>query len=86
MTILWSNKMENDRILLAALIFILLIAGANIIMYAIVRGFARGGNANWMNALRKSFDKPLEGSANQSMDELRKKVEELRGNDEKKAE
>ncbi|GAB4449651.1 MAG: hypothetical protein OHK0041_11010 [Anaerolineales bacterium] len=77
--------MENDRVLLGALIFLLLVVGANFVMYGIVRGFARGGKADWMTALRKSLDKPQEGSANKSMDELRKKVEELQRNDEKKA-
>jgi hypothetical protein len=78
--------MDNDRLLIGALIFLLLVVGANLVMYGIVRGFVRGGKADWMSALRKSLDKPLEGSANKSMDELRKKVDELRGNDEKKAE
>jgi len=50
-----------------------------------VRGMTRGGESNWMNSIRKSLDKPLEGSTNKSMDELRKKVEELQGkNGEKK--
>lgn len=78
--------MENDRILLAALLFILLIVGANALMYGVVRSFTRGGKANWMNALRKTFDKPLKGSVNQSMDELHKKVEELRKSHEQKQE
>lgn len=78
--------MDNNRVMLAALIFILLIVGANLIMVGIVRGFARGGKANWMNTLRNSFNQTQEGHAEKSMDELRKKVEELRGNDEKKAE
>lgn len=72
--------MENERVLIGALIFFLLIVGSNFVMYGIVRGMTRGGDTNWMNALRKSLNKPIEGSANKSMDELRKKVEELEGN------
>lgn len=76
--------MENDRILIAAVLFIGLIVGINFVMYGIVRGVTRGGGSNWMNTIRKSLDKPLEGSANKSMDELRKKVEELQGKNEEK--
>jgi hypothetical protein len=78
--------MDNDRVMLAALIFLLLVVGANLIMYGIVRGFVRGGKANWMNTLRNSFNQTRQGHADKSMDELRQKVEELRGNGEKKAE
>jgi hypothetical protein len=45
--------------------------------YAIARGAAKGGDSRWMSSLRDSFRKPLEGSSNKSMDELRKRVEEL---------
>jgi len=75
--------MENDRIMLGALIFILVIIGSNLIMYGIVRSTVRGGESNWMNSIRKSLNKPLEGSANKSMDELRRKIEELEGNNKK---
>jgi len=76
--------MENDRVAIAALLFIILIVGINFVMYGIVRGMTRGGESNWMSAFRKSLNKPLEGPANKSMDELRKKVEELQGKNEKK--
>jgi hypothetical protein len=75
--------MQNDRILLAALLFILLIVGANFIMYGVVRGLTRSGAANWMNLLRKSFEKPSQGSVHRSMEELRQKVEELQQNQHK---
>ena len=71
--------MENDRIIIGALLFIILIVGINLAMYGIVRGMTRGGESNWMSAIRKSLNKPLEGPANKSMDELRKKMEELEG-------
>lgn len=76
--------MENERIMLGALIFVLLIVGANVLMYGIVRGAAKGGESKWMSSIRKSLNKPWEGPANKSMDELRKKVEELQGKNEKK--
>jgi hypothetical protein len=72
--------MESDRALIAGLIFILLIIGANFVMYAIARGAAKGGDLRWMSALRDSIKKPLEGSSSKSMDELRKRVEELEKN------
>ncbi|HEX6268787.1 MAG TPA: hypothetical protein VFZ43_01010 [Anaerolineales bacterium] len=69
--------MESDRVLIAALLFILLIIGSNFVMYAIARGAAKGGDSRWMSALRDSLKKPLEGSSSKSMDELRERVEEL---------
>ena len=71
--------MDNERIMLGALIFVLVIIGSNLVMYGIVRGMARGGESNWMKAMRKSLNKPLEGPVNKDMDELRKKMEELEG-------
>jgi hypothetical protein len=72
--------MESDRILIGALIFILLIVGSNFVMYAIARGAAKGGDSRWMSALKDSLSKPLKDSpANKSMDELRKRLEELEG-------
>ena len=76
--------MENDRILIGALLFIVIIVGINLAMYGIVRGMTKGGESKWMSAMHKSLNKPLEGPANKSMDELRKKMEELQGKNEKK--
>jgi len=72
--------LESDRVLIAALLFILLILGSNFVMYAIARGAAKGGDSRWMSALRDSLKKPLEGSSSKPMDELRKRVEELEKN------
>ena len=69
--------MESNKIAIAALLFIILIIGINIAMYAIARGAAKDGDSRWMGALRDSLSKPLEGSSNKSMDELRKQVDEL---------
>lgn len=76
--------MENERILIGALLFIVIIVGINLAMYGIVRGMTRGGESKWMSAMRKSLNKPLDGSTNKSMDELRKKMDELQGKKEEK--
>ena len=78
--------MDNDRVMLGVLILFLIIVGSNLVMYGIVRGMIRGGESNWMKSIRKSLDKPLEGPANKSMDELRKKMEELQGKNGEKRE
>jgi hypothetical protein len=72
--------MESDSTMIAALIFIFLIIGANFVMYAIARGATKGGDSRWMSALRDSLKKPAAGSANKSIDELRKRVEEIEKN------
>jgi hypothetical protein len=72
--------MGSDSAIIAALIFILLIIAANFVMYAIARGAVKGGDSGWMSALRDSLSKPREGSTNRSMDELRRRVEELEKN------
>lgn len=69
--------MELNSAAVGLLIIILLIVGANIVMYAIARGAARGGNSRWMSSLKDSLSKPMNTPANKSMDELRKRVEEL---------
>jgi len=69
--------MESDRAIVAGLIFILLIIGANFAMYALARGAARGGGSRWISALRDSLHKPLDSASNKSMDELRKRIEDL---------
>ncbi|MGE5775642.1 MAG: hypothetical protein ACM33V_05445 [Chloroflexota bacterium] len=58
------------------LIIILLIVGANFVMYAIVRSWAKG-DSRWISSLKDSLRKPMNTSADKSMDELRKRVEEL---------
>ena len=70
--------MEPGNAAIGLLIIILLIVGANFVMYAIARGATRGGNSRWMSALKDSLSKPMDTPANKSMDELRKRVEELK--------
>ena len=69
--------MELNHPAVGLLIIILLIIGANFVMYAIARGATRGGNSRWMSSIKDSLSKPMNTPASQSMDELRKKVEEL---------
>jgi hypothetical protein len=74
--------MESSNAAIGLLIIILLIVGANFVMYAIARGAARrsdrqGGNSRWMSSLKDSLSKPMDTPAHKSMDELRKRVEEL---------
>ena len=69
--------MESNRLIIAALIFILLIIGSNFVMYAIARGAAKGGDSRWMSALRNSLSRPMESPSNKSMDELRNKMKDL---------
>jgi hypothetical protein len=69
--------MESNSPAVGLLIIILLILGANFIMYAIVRGWAKGGDSHWFSSLKDSLSKPMDTSVNKSMDELRKRVEAL---------
>ena len=75
--------MESGNATVGALILIGLIIGANLIMYGIARGWARGGDSRWMSALKQGLSKPLESKANKEMDELRQKMEELQKNSKK---
>jgi hypothetical protein len=67
--------MESNKAMIGALLFILLIVGANFVMYAIARGAANSkGNGFW-ETITKSLYTP--SKRENSMDELRKKMEEL---------
>ena len=69
--------MDSGKAAIGLLIIILLIVVANFVMYAIARGATHGGNSRWMSALKDSLSKPMDTPAAKSMDELRKRVEEL---------
>ena len=68
--------MENEKAVTGAAIFIALIVGANFVMYGIARGAAQSkGKGFWEtlgNAMNTSTKK------NDDMDELRRKMEELK--------
>ena len=69
--------MESNSAAIGLLIIILLIVGANFVMYGIARGAAKGGNSRWLSALKDSLSKPMTTSSNTNMDELGKRMEEL---------
>jgi hypothetical protein len=69
--------MQLDSPAIGLLIILLLIVGANFVMYTIARGATKGGNSRWMSSLKDSLSKPMNTPANKSMDELRKRVQEL---------
>lgn len=69
--------MDSDKAVIGALIFIALIIGANLVMYAVARGWAKSGGSDWMSAFKQGLRKPLDNEANRSMDELHQKMEEL---------
>jgi len=79
--------MENDRVLIGVLIFLALIVGSNVLMYGIVRGMVKGGGkSNWLNMFHNAFDRRSHNTSSNSMDELRKKMEELEEKGKKKEE
>lgn len=69
--------MEINNPAIGLLFIILLIVGANFVMYAIARGATRGGNSRWMSSIKDSLSKPMNTPDSKAMDELRKQVEEL---------
>jgi hypothetical protein len=69
--------MESNKIAIAALLFIVFIIGSNFVIYIIARSWAKSGDSRWMSALKDTLSKPVDSSANKSMAELRKQVEEL---------
>jgi hypothetical protein len=76
-------QMESGNAVIGALIFIVLIIGANVLMYGIARGWAKGGDSRWMSALKQGLSRPLDSQANKSMEELRQKMDELQKNTKK---
>ena len=50
--------MDASNAAIGLLIIILLIVGANFVMYAIARGATRGENSRWMSALKDSLSNP----------------------------
>lgn len=76
-------EMLSENVIAGVLIFLLMILGANFIMYAIARGWAKGGDARWIDALKQGLTKPMDSQRNRDAEELRQKVENLQ-KDEKK--
>ena len=72
--------MESGNAAVGALLLIVLIVGANIVMYGVARGWAKSGDSKWMSALKQGLSKPMESQANKEMEELRQKMQELQKN------
>ncbi|NOH01511.1 MAG: hypothetical protein HND47_05825 [Chloroflexi bacterium] len=68
--------MEENKILIGALIFIALVLGSNFIMYAIARGATRPGGKGFLETMIKSMNATQRKKEDQ-IDELRRSVEEL---------
>lgn len=68
--------METNKALIGALIFIVLVVGANFIMYAIARGATRSDQKSFLEMLSQSL-KTSPKKKEESMDELRRKMQEL---------
>lgn len=72
--------MENSRAAIAALFFVLLIVGINVMMYGIVRGIMRGGKNGPFETMMKALD-PTGKKRDDEYQELRQSVRELTGDD-----
>jgi ABC-type oligopeptide transport system substrate-binding subunit len=72
--------MESTRAFWGALLFIVLILGANLIMYGMVRSITHSSrkDRNIFESMGNMFN-PSNQKKGNSMDELRQKIEELNG-------
>jgi len=68
--------MENTKAVIGALLFILLVVGANFVMYAIARGATKSKQKGFLETISKSLNTSIK--KDNSMDELRQKLEELK--------
>jgi len=68
--------METNKAVIGAILFIILILGANFVMYAIARGAARSNQKSFLETVSRSLN-PSSHKKDNSMDELRQKMEEL---------
>lgn len=69
--------MEANKAVIGALLFIILVIGANFVMYAIARGWAKSNQKSFLETLGKSLNTSTQ-KKDDSMDELRQKMEELK--------
>lgn len=68
--------MEENKVLIGALIFIGLVVGANFIMYAIARGATRPGGGGFLETIAKSLNANPTKKKDE-MEELRRTIQEL---------
>jgi hypothetical protein len=74
--------METNKAVIGALLFILLVIGANFVMYGIARGAANSKQKGFLETISQSLNTSTQKKDN-SMDELRQKMEELEKNSKK---
>ena len=68
--------METNRAVIGAILFIVLVVGANFVMYAIARGAARSDRKGFLESISQALN-TAPNKKEESFDELRRKVEEL---------
>jgi hypothetical protein len=68
--------MEDNKAVIGALLFILLVIGANFVMYAIARGAANSKQKGFLETITKSLKTSVK--KDDPMDELHQKMEELK--------
>ena len=68
--------MEENKVVIGALLFIILIIGANFVMYGIVRGWTKPNNKGFLETISKSLNTPVKKE--DPMEELHQKLEELK--------
>lgn len=67
---------SSSRAVIGAVIFIVLIVGVNLMMYAVVRGVMRGGGKSPLDTLMRSVNS-TEKKQPDEMDQLRRSVQTL---------
>ena len=72
--------MNTDNVWIVVLLVIGIVALSNLAMFAMVRS-SRGMNFDWFKNMRGSINQPFK-SEDDSLDDLRNKVQELSGRDE----
>jgi hypothetical protein len=68
--------MDTKSAVIGAIIFIVLIVGANFVMYAIARGAARSNQKGFLETMSQALN-PSSRKKENPMDELRRQMEEL---------
>ena len=68
--------MESNKAVIGAILFIVLVIGANFVMYAIARGWAKSNQKSFLETMSQVLNTSNRKKDN-SMDELRQKMEEL---------
>ena len=68
--------MEENKAVIGALLFIVMVVGVNFVMYGIVHGWTRSDKKSFLETFGKSLNASTK--KNDDMDELHQKMEELK--------